>query len=430
MKPSGLLLRNGHVLDQAFTDFSRSDVLIEGGQIAEIGTDIEVNESSCVSVIDAEGKYLIPGLVDFHVHTGVEYSDHLELFLRHGITLVRDVGSDLNEAARLRSEIRDASRLGPRIVSYGELVDGENPRWPEISVVPRDRNQLEEHIQRCRKRGLEGVKFYHKLQAELLYEGILLCHQNNLLTAGHLGDATSACSAVEHGMDSIEHVVTLTRDLVPVGAVREEDGFWHYFGPFEAWTKHVDINSERASKAIETFIVSGALLVPTLAIYEAIAYGDDERVLLSPDLSLVSDSLLQEWRNATDMRGFSRIHYSVARHGLERMKAFVERFHSAGGRLAVGTDTPNPFVVPGTSLYREIALLHDIGMSRSEVLRACCYLPAEHLGESEDWGEICEGKQANVVILNRNPLVDLGALREVSMVIKNGIPLRSEAVRG
>ena len=418
-----LLLRNGKTIDPTFEQFRQVDILVEGRQIKAVGRDLRPDETPNLEEIDVSGKYLIPGLSDFHVHSGIDYEDHLEIYLRFGVLFIRDLGSSADPTAKLAARINATPTMGPTLISYGELVDGPEPRWPSITVVPQSESDVERHVERCKRVGMAGVKFYHKLSANLLYAGISACHEHGLLSSGHLGQIVTVGEAVDHGIDSVEHIATLTRDLVPKSAIREEDGFWHYYGPFDAWNRHVDMKSSRVQSLIIQFVDSDTLLVPTLSIYEAIAYGDDPQILEAPELALLTESTLHEWETAVATRGFSPAHFDVARRGLDRMMEFLHAFHQAGGKLGVGTDTPNPFVIPGASIHRELSLLHDIGMTRSEVIRACCALPAEHLGELDAWGTLEAGKRADIIVLERNPLRDLRATKDIAMVLREGVPV-------
>lgn len=419
-----LLLRNGKVIDSSFERFRQVDILVEGTQIKAVDSDLKPDATSNLEEIDVRGKYLIPGLSDFHVHSGVDYEDHLTIYLRFGVLFVRDLGSSADSTAELAARIDAKPTMGPRLISYGELVDGPEPRWPTITVVPQSERDVERHVERCKRIGMAGVKFYHKLPADLLYAGISACHELGLLSSGHLGHVVTVGDAVEHGIDSVEHIATLTRDLVPEGAVREEDGFWHYFSPFDAWDRHVDMKSARVKSLIEKFVKSNTLLVPTLSIYEAIARGDDPQILEDPELALLSEKTLRDWEAAAASRGFSPTHFDIARRGLDKMKEFLLEFYQAGGKLGVGTDTPNPFVIPGASVHGELRLLNDIGMSRGDTIRACCALPAEHLGEPNAWGTLEAGKRANIVALARNPLRDLSATKDISLMVREGLPIR------
>jgi hypothetical protein len=371
--------------------------------------------------VDIKGGYVIPSLFDFHMHVSDPWiSNEMELYSRFGIAGVRDVGSNADATLKISSQIKSGQRLGPDIYSYGELVDGPLPRWPDISVTPETAEAVASHLKRCKALGLPGVKFYHKLSGNLLKYGLQSCRKQGLLSSGHLGDKVKVSEAVQMGIDSVEHVVTLTRDLVPDGTLREEDGFWHFFSPFQAWQDHVLLDDAKTDTLISQLISSGTVFVPTLAIYESIARANDPFITANPYLDLIEDGVLGEWKDTVEQREFETEHFEIASKAFEKMKMFVQRFAQAGGIIGVGSDAPNAYVVPGASLHRELELLAEAGMKPSVILRQACQAPAEFFNESESWGNLEDGRQANFLVLEKDPLKDITATQKIRMIVMGG----------
>jgi imidazolonepropionase-like amidohydrolase len=368
--------------------------------------------------VDLEGCYLIPGLFDLHVHIDEKaIANQLRLFLRYGVTGVRDMGSNADETAKLVRGVASGLRLGPRILSFGELVDGPNPFWPEISVVPSSSEEIEAHVRRIREMGLPGVKFYFRLPADKLSHGIETCAAQDLLTAGHVGSAVKVSEALSMGITSIEHVSTLTRDLVEEKEFPSDAGFQSVF---RLWRNTIRPESELAQRLIDTFTRSHAIWVPTLAVYEAIVNGDSPRITANPHLDELQGPLVEQWPTMAYTKEWTSKDYSVAREAFEVMKEFVRTFWQQGGRLGVGSDTPNPYVLPGLSLLREVRLLSDLGIPETDVLRQCCQEPARYFGEESKWGNLEAGKQADFVVLEGNPLADISAIDRPRAVVVQG----------
>jgi hypothetical protein len=371
--------------------------------------------------VDIGGTYVIPGLFDFHMHVTEPFiQNEMQLYAGFGVTGVRDLGSDTTKTLDIISQINGGQKCGPTIYSYGRLVDGSQPRWPDISITPESIDSIANHIQYCKKSNLTGVKFYHKLSLNFLKHGLKFCQINGLRSSGHLGDKVKVSDAIQLGIDSIEHVVTLSRDLVPGGRLIEADGFWHYFGPFKAWHEDVDLDSALTDRLISQLISSGTVFVPTLSVYESIARASDPSVTADPHLELIETQALREWEEARQQLGFKEEHFTIAARAFEKMKIFVRRVAEAGGEVGVGTDAPNPYIIPGASIHRELKLLDEAGIERPYILRQACHSPAKWLGESNSWGTLKEGLKANFVVLEGNPLKDIGATRSIRMTVMNG----------
>ncbi len=413
---------NGHIMSPSFEGYRIDMIMVTRGEkIIYIGPVEKFHPCENSEMIDLNGGYVIPGLFDFHIHvTGPWVSNEMELYAGFGVAGVRDLGSNADATLKISSQIKNGQRLGPDIYSYGELVDGPQPRWPDISVIPETTQAVTSHVKRCKALGLSGVKFYHKLSRNLLAHGLQLCREQGLLSSGHLGDKVKVSEAIQMGIGSVEHVVTLSRDLVADGTLREEDGFWHYFGPFQAWHDHVHLDAAETDSLISQLISSGTVFVPTLAIYESVARANEPFVTANPYLELIEDRLLGEWEDAREQRGFEPEHFEIALEAFEKMKMFVQRFAQAGGKIGVGTDAPNPYILPGASLHRELVLLAEAGLKPSVILRQACRAPAEWFNESKSWGSLEDGLQANFLVLEKDPLKDIAATQKIRRVVMGG----------
>ena len=241
-----------HTLSPSFEDFARNvTILVQEGKIKQIAKTEGPDLPSDADVVQLDGQYVIPGLVDMHVHVDeAMIPNQLEMFLRYGVTTVRDVGSHVDRTASLAAEARYGRKPGPTIFSLGELVDGPEPFWPDISVVPEDAGQLCSHVERIAKLGLPGVKFYFNLSAELLAAGVGAANEHWLLTVAHVGGAVTALEAVSHGVGSIEHITALTWDLVPTDRWPEKGSFLDLH---RVWRDVVDTGSNQAARVIERF---------------------------------------------------------------------------------------------------------------------------------------------------------------------------------
>ncbi len=393
-------------------------LLVQDGRIERIIRERDADLPSHADVVPGNDGYAIPGLVDMHVHISEELiPQQLETFLRYGVTTVRDVGSLSTVSAKLAKEIQEGTRIGPRLYSFGEVVDGPEPFWPDISVVPEDENQVWEHVERIAQLGLSGVKFYFKLPLDLIHVGADACKEFELLSAAHVGGIVTAVEAVEAGVGCIEHVTTLTENLVPADLWSGKGSF---FEQFMLWRDHIDPDSEESQRTMATFVDRGAMMVPTLAVMEAIAYGNQPSIVKNPALSTLDPAIVTAWKQMQYTQTWTDEQYAFAQEAFESMKQFTLAYWKSGAPIGVGSDTPNPFVVPGESLIRECELLQDCGLLPHEILRLTCQIPADYFSEPDCWGTLEVGKGADFVVLESDPLVNVAALRDLAFTVRRG----------
>jgi len=407
------------VLSPSFDSFGpEATLLVREGKIKQLAYGDAPSFPPGTTVVALNDNYVVPGLTDMHVHVDESLiPNQLEAFLRYGLTVVRDVGSHADLSAALTEGVLGGQTPGPAILSFGELIDGPDPFWPDISVLPKNPEEMQTHVRRIAEMGLPGIKFYFNLGAELMGAGVESAREHGLLTAAHVGGVVSALEALSLGVGSIEHVTTLTQDLVPADAWREKGSF---LDQFLLWKEVIDPKSNLSARAIESFLVNKALLVPTLAVMEAIAHGNQSFILANPALKNLEGGVVESWKKMKYTQAWSSEDYATAQTAFEKMQVFTFAYWEAGAPLGVGSDTPNPYVVPGESLLRECELLCDCGIPASDVLRMACLESARYFSQEEQWGTLEEGKAANFVVLESDPLQDIHALRNLSFTVKNG----------
>lgn len=350
------------------------------------------------SVIDGTGLTLLPGLIDTHVH----FQDWMApVFLRFGVTTVRDVGNTVGMIMDARQRERRDTLVGPRIVAHGALLDGGpstgGPTVVAPSMIPvgdaaNARTVAEHQIEH----DVDGLKVYARLPLESMREIVAVAKTHGLPVAAHVG-LVSAREAVDAGVTSIEHVYGVT--------TRETPESYEALAPYMA---------DRGA------FISGTLYMQTMPLDFA-----EMSLAEYPHLDLVPRRLADDWVSGRSP-GSAQLPWPAERIASWRQEfsyreAFVRRFHESGGRVTTGTDTSAiPFVIPGYSIHRELQRLVGLGLSAADAIRSATSVAAELLPR-DDLGVIAPGKLADLVLVEGDPTVDVSAAQNVRLVMKGGV---------
>jgi imidazolonepropionase-like amidohydrolase len=414
-------------------------VVIAGGVIAAVGGTDEVAVPGDATRIDGRGKFLIPGLWDMHAHVADEKM--WPLFLANGVTGVRHMFSvnPLYPAARAGR----GRPGGPLVVGADTILDGPGGPFERgatrlnvwTAATPDDARRA---VRRMKANGEDFVKVYSNLPREAYFAAADEARAQEMPLVGHVPVGVSAEEAAVAGHRSIEHLTN-----VAVGCAAGREGFEAELRGFAGGGRagaahpagwrlevraHADYDPARAAALFKTFVGHGTWHVPTLVQTRAWATLDDPAVRFDPRVALVPPAVRSFWHvehAAGGLRlpalGFAltREDLWVREQQLAGEKRLVGAMHRAGVGLLAGTDTPNPYVLPGFALHDELALFVEAGLSPADALRTATLNPARFLGR-DDCGEVAAGLRADLVLLERNPLADIRNTRWVHAVVFGG----------
>lgn len=388
-------------------------VLVEGGRIAAVGPAGDVEVPAGAQVVDGAGQWLIPGLADMHVHLWA--TSDCALFLANGVTTVRNMfGSALQ--LQWRREIESGERLGPRIYTAGPIIDGSPPIWPGSTVVT-DPAAADAVVLAQKAAGYDFIKVYSNLTAEAHAALLKAATRHGMRAMGHVPMAVPIGDAIAGGQASCEHLTGLLeacqRDGSPLfGKVSMRNA------P-EAW-KFCD--ESKVAAVAESAAAGGLWNCPTLVVLQKWAKGGDADALLArPEMRFVAPSVKASWASPAMYLARMPDEFIAANRaaGADRLRA-VRLLHEAGAPLLAGTDLGNPYVVAGWSLHEELANLVAAGLSPYEALRAATADAAKFMGAAGEWGTIEVGARADLVLLDGDPLADVGAAGTPSGVVVRG----------
>jgi hypothetical protein len=425
-QPTPLVLAHVTVIDVAGGP-SKPDmtVVIRGDRISDIGKAGEIPLPPDATVVDASGKFLIPGLWDMHVHW---YNrDSFTLFTANGVTGVRQMfgGSDL---LRWRDQIAKGSLTGPRMIVASPIVDGPQPIWPN-SIAVGNEEEGRKAVRKVKQWGADFVKVYALLPRDAYFGIADESKRQGISFVGHVPFAVSAAEASDAGQKSIEHLTgiliacsdketDLRNDLVKAKSTGAR-----FRGQGVALET---FNDRKAKDLFERFAKNQTWQCPTLTLLRSSAYLGDRSFRNDQRLRYVPRALRERWGRRIAYRNDSD--YVNAKKVFQKEVEIVGAMQRAGVPLLAGTDTGNPFCFPGFSLHEELALMVIGGLTPSEALRAATLNPAKFLGLEKTLGSIEPGKIADLVLLDADPLADIRNTQRINAVISNGRLLDRKAL--
>ena len=390
-------------------------VVITGDRISAIGDSANTSVPADAKVVDATGKFLVPGLWDMHVHWNVR--ETLTLFIANGVTSVRQMFGN-SDLLRWRDEIAKGSLLGPRMVVASPIIDGPDPVWPN-SISVRNDEEGRKAVRRVKQSGADFVKVYSLLPRDAYFGIADEAKQQGITFVGHVPNAVSPAEASDAGQKSIEH---LTGILVACSDKEMElrDEMVKAKSPgTRARVQATALETYDAKKAADLFarfVKNNTWQCPTLTVLRSIAYLGDENFYRDGRLRYVPRQMERRWR----VRIANRNEGDNAKKVFQKELEIVGAMRKAGVPIIAGTDTGNPFCFPGFSLHEELTFLVIAGLTPIEALRSATLNPAKFFGLEKTLGTIEEGKIADLLLLDANPLEDIRNTQRINAVVSNG----------
>jgi imidazolonepropionase-like amidohydrolase len=435
-----LTITHVNVIDATGSPVQRDmNVVISEEKIASISRSSETPVAANTEILDATGKFLIPGLVDAHLHlTGSgeprgSREFFLPLLLANGITTVRDMGGYLESLKPLREEIKTGKRVGPQIFLAGPYLDGSPPSF-QPSLVVTNATQASEDVRTLAQQGVDFIKVQSILNRDAYFAIASAAKREHVIFAGHVPDRVTAFEASNAGQKSIEHLTGVLRSCAsdePRLMQEQMQGAPKYATPSmlhsrqvkwqrELLTTQSDQNTE---KLIATFVKNHTWQTPTLILLREDAYPSAEARSATEDtLKYVPQSIVSSWQQSvrTQYEFATQAESALRESLLARSMEVVKKMKVAGVPILAGTDSAAPFVVPGFSLHAELGLLLKAGLTPMEALQAATKAPAEFLGKFETQGTIEKGKAADLVLLDADPLADMANVEKIRGVFMRG----------
>jgi imidazolonepropionase-like amidohydrolase len=392
-------------------------VVVRNGRITAMGEAKRVRLPNGAVKINGRGQYLMPGLVDMHVH--LEYFDRdaqLLLFLAGGVTTVRNMDGRAN-ILEWRKRAADGDLLAPTIFTAGAILEGKLPARADNRVVETPA-QAEAAVEEQKKAGYDFIKIYHTLNRENYLAIVAAAKKHGLPVVGHIPRSVGLPEALAAGQTSIEHLEGYADEIEADDSPLKNERSWlkRYFA--------VKVDEAKIRSIADATRRANVWNVPTLVEkrLSALSANELEARLKQPELKFLPTETADFW-SGSNKRITGRMSpedFARLAEGERARNRLVRLLHDAGARLLVGTDTPNAFVIPGFSVQEELQNFAAAGLTPYQAIKAATKDAAEFLGASNEFGTISVGKRADLILVAGNPLESIHNLKQRTGVMVRG----------
>lgn len=382
---------------------SHQTVVVEDGKIVALGPAHSVKIPAGSQRIDGTNRYLMPGLVDMHVHfirpalpgrpqksSAATYAKENEqlalLFVANGVTTVRNMWGH-PEILKLNDHILRGDILGPTIYSVGPITDGDPPVNAGSRIVITEQ-EAQEAVREDKKRGYIAIKVYNNLSVSAYRAIVAAAAKEHLPVVGHVPKAVGLTGALEAHQASLEHFSGgFPRAALPEGTAQDQ-----LF--LNDLLSRADLNKLPA--AAEAAKAAGSWTCPTVAQVQI----DAEKDSWAKERSFVPPEVVERYEQG-------KLPLLVSSSEAFPL-ALVRALHSKGAGLLLGTDAYKPNVIPGFSLHEELGYFVKAGLSPYDAIRAGTSDAARFLHRENEFGTVAVGQRADLLLLTANPLESVG----------------------
>ncbi len=432
------------------TKVEDSVVVMEQGRIRAVGKNGQISIPAGSRVIDLKGKYLLPGLIDPHIH----YRDWVgEILLAYGITSVLDQANPTSWSLAMKEAQQKGKVRAPRFFVTGNQVDGSpiETYFAEFGhmdswisgaggdVPPAERaikysdagrsyktylddpEEARREVRELVEKGVDAIKVHHKLTRQVLKAITDEAHRAGLSVVGHRVDAREAA---ELGMDFVEHT-----SPIAIATITDEQKLLE-IKQGKILNPHAYMDPESFQDVARILVEKSVFFDPTLSgSWKGITprreqhRAEWEQLTAHPALQYIPSSYSNQYNNSYDI--FERIgerEANLLQEGYRNVERFMRVFVDEGGKLLASSDAAHS-TPPGLGVHQNMELFVDAGISPWEALRGATLYPAQLLRKEKDLGTVEVGKLADLVVLGADPLADISNTRKIEMVFLDGEPV-------
>jgi imidazolonepropionase-like amidohydrolase len=395
-------------------------VVIEGDRIVAVAPADSVTLDDEVTIVDAAGKFLMPGVAEMHGHypqdaDGQLARDVLFLYLANGVTFVRGMQGGPQHLP-LRDAIEAGEVLGPRLLVSAPMLHGG---------AVTDPDEADALVREAAAAGFDHLKVHEELSLEVYERIAATAREVGLPFAGHVSNEVGLLHALDMEQQTIDHLDNYLEAMI--GDPQAVAGL----GLFDLGKLVGEIDTSRLDELVAATLEAGAGVVPTMALWEVL-FGSKSGAAwleLRPEARYMPAAMVQGWVQASDqgVQQFGQDPEAVA-NILALRREVLAALHEAGVPVLLGTDSPQVFSVPGFSIHHEMQVMVESGLEPSHVLAAGTSAVADFLGMSEEMGTVAEGRRADLVLLEADPTVDVANFARRAGVVVAGRWIAAEEI--
>ncbi|MBL7851891.1 MAG: amidohydrolase family protein [Cyclobacteriaceae bacterium] len=386
------------------------DVVARDGKILAMGPSGKVAYEKSAFVVEARGKYLIPGLAEMHAHIPpndnvAAQKEVLLLFALNGVTTVRGMLGHPTHLT-LRDQVNRGEVLGPHIYTSGPSFNGLSVKTPEYGEkMVRDQKQL----------GYDFLKLHPGLTLANFNAIVKTANEVGITYGGHVSSAVGVWRAIDANYSTIDHLDGFIEGMVP-GIEAMTDQEIGFFGLFVG--KKADLS--QLPRLVEGLREHRVWVVPTQALAERWIAADKspEELRAAPEMKYMDPKTLDAWTE-NKKRQMAVPGYNAEEVGkyIELRRRIIKACNDGGVGLLLGSDAPQVFNVPGYSVHHELRYLVQAGLTPYQALKTGTVNVAAFYNQSATSGTVAEGKVSNLVLLNGNPLKDIASTQSIEGVM-------------
>ena len=398
-------------------------VVISAERISEVRDSKSVQPPGSAKVVDATGKYLIPGLWDMHVH-GTRFDGTLPLYIANGVTGVREMFGP-PDANKFRAELSAKHLIAPHIYLGSPIVDGKPPVWPD-SIAVGTADEARRAVDEQKQKGADFIKVYSLLSREAYFAVVDEARRQSIPVGGHVPSSITAFEATAAKQRTFEHLVGIElacssreNELRPKILAASTVGIEFDAVILKALQSYSD---SRCNALFGELIKNGTWPVPTLAVWRSVGMLNDSQFTSDNRIRYFSGEF-RDWVSGkldVRMKEWSASEFGVRRDVFSAEKKLTGKLFRAGVPMLAGTDVGNAFCFPGFSLHDELGLLVDSGLPPLAALQAATLNPAMFMNAADRYGSVAKGKIADLVLLDADPLKDIHNTTKIQEVFLAG----------
>lgn len=390
---------NGELTDPA-------TVFIWQGKISAVYFE-DVDIPADTTVIEAEGQTLLPTLWDMHGHVSVESYFN---YLAAGVTNVRDMANDEHAISKLSGDVRSGRIAGPDIYALG-FIDKRGEFSAPTGRLADTIDDARSFIDFYAQNGFHGIKLYSSIEPQWVAPLASYAHDLDLVVKGHVPAYMNAEQAINAGYDEITHINMILLNFL--GAENLDTRTPTRFKVPGEQAGDIDLDSSQVAEFIALMKEKNVAHDPTLSIFMDMFLNEPGKV--SPIFREIADHLpANARRQSIAGSGYNAGQEAIYARSAEKTLQMIRLLHDSGIRLLPGTDN----ALPGFSLIRELQYYTQAGIPASEALQLATIVSARHLSQDQRLGSITAGKDAQLYLVEGNPLENMSDLYKVRHVIQ------------